>query len=218
MSKNNPFQRAPDAPPLPTGTVKFIWYCLDSFRGWLILMLIMETGQAAGSILVPYAIKAIMDGVAQNSGLTVLENLRGPLLLLAGLNVAEILFSRASGALLIFIGPRLRQRTTKALYAYLQYHAPRYFGGHFAGALAHRISETAMSVNHTVWLVFCDFWPILVTFGVSITLLLKASGFRFVGRGLGFSIYEPLLFFGNALSTLCPELCGNPQSGERQDC
>jgi len=43
----------------------------------------------------------------------------------------------------------LRQRTTKALYAYLQYHAPRYFGSHFAGALAHRISETAMSVNHT---------------------------------------------------------------------
>ena len=39
------------------------------------------------------------------------------------------------------MGPRLRQRTTKALYAYLQYHAPRYFGGHFAGALAHRISE-----------------------------------------------------------------------------
>ena len=61
-------------------------------------MLIMETGQAAGSILVPYAIKAIMDGVAQASGATVLESLRGPLLLLAGLNVAEILFSRASGA------------------------------------------------------------------------------------------------------------------------
>jgi len=50
------------------------------------------------------------------------------------LNVAEILFSRASGAVLIIMGPRLRQRTTKALYAYLQYHAPRYFGSHFAGA------------------------------------------------------------------------------------
>ena len=145
-------------------------------------MLIMETGQAAGSILVPYAIKAIMDGVAQGSGATVLENLRGPLLLLAGLNVAEILFSRASGAVLIIMGPRLRQRTTKALYAYLQYHAPRYFGGHFAGALAHRISETAMSVNHTVWSVLCDFWPILVTFAVSIALLLN------VHQGLGLMV------------------------------
>jgi ATP-binding cassette subfamily B protein len=135
------------------------------------LMLVLETGQAAGGILVPYAIKAIMDGVAQLSGASVLDSLRGPLLLLAGLNVAEIVFSRTSGAVLIAIGPRLRQRTTETLYAYLQYHAPRYFGSHFAGALAHRISETAMSVNFTVWSVLCDFWPILVNFSVSIALL-----------------------------------------------
>ena len=179
MSKNAPFQRAADAPLLPTRTVKFILYCLASFRGWIILMLIFETGQAAASILVPYAIKAIMDGVEHLSGPSVLGSLRGPLLLLAGLNVAEILFSRASGAVLIIMGPRLRQRTTKAMYAYLQYHAPRYFGSHFAGALAHRISETAMSVNHTVWSVLCDFWPILVTFAVSIALLLN------VHHGLG---------------------------------
>jgi len=179
MSKNAPFQRAADAPLLPTRTVKFILYCLASFRGWIILMLIFETGQAAASILVPYAIKAIMDGVEHLSGPSVLGSLRGPLLLLAGLNVAEILFSRASGAVLIIMGPRLRQRTTKAMYAYLQYHAPRYFGSHFAGALAHRISETAMSVNHTVWSVLCDFWPILVTFAVSIALLLN------VHQGLG---------------------------------
>ena len=173
MVKKAHFQRAVDAPPLPTGIVRFILYCLASFRGWLILMLILETGQAAGSILVPYSIKAIMDVVAQGAGSVAVENLRGPLLVLAGLNVAEILFSRASGAVLIIIGPRLRQRTSKALYAYLQYHAPRYFGEHFAGSLAHRISETAMSVNHTVWSVLCDFWPILVTFLVSIGLLLN---------------------------------------------
>jgi len=179
MPKNVSFQRAADAPPLPTGTVKFILYCLAGFRGWLILMLVLETGQAAGGILVPYAIKAIMDGVTHMSGATVLDTLRGPLLLLAGLNVAEILFSRASGAVLILVGPRLRQSTAKALYAYLQYHAPRYFGSHFAGALAHRISETAMSVNFTVWSVLCDFWPILVSFSVSIALLFT------VHQGLG---------------------------------
>ncbi|MGZ8159695.1 MAG: ABC transporter ATP-binding protein [Methylobacter sp.] len=179
MPKNAPFQGAADAPPLPTGTVKFILYCLAGFRGWLILMMILETGQAASGILVPYAIKAIMDGVAHLSGETALESLRGPLLLLAGLNIAEILFSRASGAVLILTGPRMRQHTTKTLYAYLQYHAPRYFGGHFAGALAHRISETAMSVNFTIWAVLCDFWPILITFSVSIVLLLN------VYHGLG---------------------------------
>ena len=179
MSKQSDFQRAGDAPPLPTSTFKFILYCMAHFRTMMLLMLLLETGQAAGNILVPYAIKGVMDGVAQALGGPVLETLRQPLLLLAGIVFAEILFSRASGAVLIIVGPRLRQRTTRNLYAYLQYHSVRYFGNHFAGGLAHRISETATSVNHTVWTVLCDFWPILVTFAVSITLLLD------VHQGLG---------------------------------
>ena len=179
MSKQPDFQRAGDAPQLPASTFKFIFYCMTHFRGMLLLMLLLETGQAAGNILAPYAIKMLMDGVAQSAGGPVLETLRQPLLLLAGIVLAEILFSRASGAVLIIVGPRLRQRTTRNLYAYLQYHSVRYFGNHFAGGLAHRISETATSVNHTVWSVLCDFWPILVTFAVSITLLLG------VQQGLG---------------------------------
>jgi ATP-binding cassette subfamily B protein len=173
MPKNAPFQRAKDAPSLPNSIIKFIFYCLASFRGWMVLMIILEIGQAAGGILVPYAIKAIMDGVTHSSGTNVLESLREPLLLLLGLNILEILSSRASGAVLIIMGPRLRKNTTKALYTYLQYHSPRYFGSHFAGALAHRISETATSVNHITWLVLCDFWPVMVTFSVSVVLLLN---------------------------------------------
>lgn len=180
MSTSNNFQRAKAAPPLPVGTVPFILKCLSSFRKLVALMILFETGQAVGNIMVPYAIKAVMDGVAYKpDGITIMAALQGPLLWLAALNLTEILCSRASGALLIVIGPRLRQKTTQNLYAYLQYHSPRYFGEHFAGALAHRISETAMSVNHTVWSVLCDFWPIAVTFSVSITLLLG------VNRGLG---------------------------------
>ena len=182
MPKNKDFQRASEAPWLPTGTIHFIMHCLARFKGWIVLMLIMETGQATGNILVPYAIKSIMDSVAQSNGTPLLENLRVPLLLLVSLNIAEIVFSRTSGAILIIMGPRLRQYTTKALYAYLQYHSPRYFGSHFAGALAHRISETAMSVNHTAWSILCDFWPILVTFTISIALLLN------VNQGLGLMV------------------------------
>ena len=180
-SAKTDFQRAATAPALPTHTVSFILYCLRRFRGLMLLMMLAETGQAAGSILVPYAIKALMDAVAatQASPDRLWEAVQQPLLLLAGLNLAEILFSRGSGALLIIIGPRLRQRTTRLLYAYLQQHSPRYFANHFAGSLAHRISETAVSVNHTTWSVLCDFWPIGVTFMVSVSLLLN------VHTGLG---------------------------------
>lgn len=175
-STQSDFRRAAEAPRLPTGTVRFILFCLSRFKAWLTLMLIFEAGQAAGNILVPYAIKAIMDGVSLHaSSGNVLESLKAPLIMLAALNIGEILFSRASGAVLITIGPRLRQSTTRSMYGYLQYHSARYFGEHFAGALAHRISETAMSVNHTVWAVLCDFWPIAVTFTVSIALLLGVN-------------------------------------------
>lgn len=185
-----PWQQAADAPSLPRHTFRFMLFCLRGFYLWVCLMVIMETGQALGSILVPYAIKGLMDAVATHPpGSSVWDNVRVPLLLLVSLNLAEILFSRASGAILIIMGPRLRQRTNQVLYHYLQHHAPRYFGNHFAGSLAHRISETAVSVNHTAWSVMCDFWPITITFGVSVVLLLQTHA------GLGqFVAYWVLLY------------------------
>ena len=179
-SSTQAFRRAASAPPLPGRIVPFILYCLRGFRGLLLLMMLLEAGQAAGSIMVPYAIKSLMDAVAsQPKAGDIWQAFQQPLLLLAGLNLAEILSSRGSGAVLIIMGPRLRQNTSRLLYAYLQQHSPRYFANHFAGSLAHRISETAMGVNHTTWSVLCDFWPISITFMVSVTLLFQAH------QGLG---------------------------------
>ncbi len=171
MTTSHVSQRAAQAPDLPTGTIRFLLHCIKSFRNLILFMLLMEAGQAVCNILVPYAIKAIMDGVVISNGQPALASLQQPLALLAGLVLAEILFSRISGAVLITIAPRLRKHTTQSLFAYLQYHSIRYFANHFAGALAHRISETATSVNHTIWSILGDFWPISITFGVSIALL-----------------------------------------------
>lgn len=200
MPNAAPFQRAKDAPVLPNSTLKFIFYCLYPFRYWLFLMMLLEVGQATGSILVPYAVKAIMDGVAQSVHGNVLDTLRQPLLLLLGLNVLEIISSRSSGAVLIYVGTRLRRRSTRELYAYLQYHAPSYFANHFAGALAHRISETAQSVNHTTWTLLCDFFPVIITFSVSSVLLFQ------VHQDLGCLVAGWVLFyvsFSYWLATRC---------------
>jgi ATP-binding cassette subfamily B protein len=176
QSETPDFQRAADAPPLPRSVIRFIACFAVRFRGWLLLMVILETGQAASNILVPYAIGRIIDGVTVAGGQagSLIERLEQPLILFAALNLGEILFSRASGACLNIVDPRLRQRTTEALYAYLQHHSPRYFGGHFAGALAHRISETEVGLVHIVWIILFDFWPVAVVFAISIGLLLKA--------------------------------------------
>jgi ATP-binding cassette subfamily B protein len=46
---------------------------------------------------------------------------------------------------------------------------------HFAGSLGNRISEVSMSVAHTTWTVLFDFWPLVISFGVSLVLLLDVN-------------------------------------------
>lgn len=103
MKKSSDFQRAAAAPNLPNRTGSFILYCLRHFQGWMLLMIIMETGQAIGHIMVPYAIKTLMDSVAKLTQTTDLQSLHAPFLLLLGLTIGEIIFSRASGAILVSV-------------------------------------------------------------------------------------------------------------------
>jgi len=169
---------ASDAPPpLPDTPFRFVRHFVGRFRGWFLLMILLEAGQAASNILLPYAIGQVIETVTQAkdiASLTLEGELRYPALLFAALGLGEVLFSRVSGACLIMVGPRLRKAVSGELFAYLQFHSQRYFNNHFAGALAHRITETATSVNHTLWTILFDFWPISIVFAVSIALLYRA--------------------------------------------
>ncbi len=140
-------------------------------------MVVLEAGQAACSILLPYAIKQIMDAVAvaQSLKIAVWDKVEGPLWLFGFLNLGIVLFSRASGAMLVMLGPSLRRRVRRELFAYLQHHSQHYFLSHFAGSLANRISEVSMSVAHTVWTVLFDFWPLIISFSVSLILLVGVN-------------------------------------------
>jgi ATP-binding cassette subfamily B protein len=91
--------------------------------------------------------------------------------LFIGLSIGEVLFSRAAGRCQILLGPRQRQTVTRALYAYLQHHSHRYLSNDFAGALAHRISETSLGVTQTLWTLIFDFYPMVIVFGVAIGIL-----------------------------------------------
>ncbi len=136
-------------------------------------MFVLEAGQAACTILLPYAIKRIMDSVqhAQHQHLDIWLTLERDLWLFALLNLGIVLFSRASGAVLVVVGPILRRQVRRELFHYLQYHSQRFFLSHFAGSIGNRISEVAMSVAHTVWTILFDFWPLLISFSVSLLLL-----------------------------------------------
>ena len=156
----------------------------------------LEAGQAACSILLPYAIKQIMDAVATAQSLqtSVWIQAESPLWLFVLLNLGIVLFSRASGAILVMLGPSLRRRIRRELFAYLQLHSQHYFLSNFAGSLANRIGEVSMSVAHTVWTVLFDFWPLMIAFGVSLILLFSINSQLALALGLWIAVYVIISF------------------------
>ena len=169
--------RVPLAPALPSTPFRFACRYILLFRWWYFATFWLETGAAAVSISIPYALGRITRTVVSSTAHSnAVLALRAPLVLFVVLSVADVVFSRAAGNCQFTISPRLRQRVTNDLYAYLQHHSQRYFDDSFAGALAHKISETALGVTQSLWAILFDFWPIGITLTVAVTFLSRSSG------------------------------------------
>lgn len=177
------------APKLPNTATQFIWNCVKSFPVSLTCLLIFEAGLAICQIMLPKAIQKIIDGaVAAKQGITewtiFQDELTGPIMLFIGLNMGILFTARISGAFMAWLDPELKKYTQKNLYHYLQYHSQNFFLNNFSGSLAKRISETSVSLNYTLWVLWFDFWPILITFIASMILLASVhSGLAFFLAG-----------------------------------
>jgi ATP-binding cassette subfamily B protein len=168
-----------DPPPetLPSQPLRFVLHFLGHYKWLLGAMALLELGQAASQILIPKAIQRLIDAATLpgHAGGSVWTTLAGPMTFFVLLNLAILVCSRASGSLLVVTGPALRRRVRKSLYRYLQGHSQRYFMGNFAGSLANRIAEVSMGVNHSLWTVMFDFWPVTVTLAVALVLLVEVQ-------------------------------------------
>lgn len=169
-----PSQHQP--PALPDTTFRFILHFVGQFRGWYLAMLVFEAANAGCNILIPYALSRIIDGATKAQGQmeSLLTTLQAPLLLFVLLSLGEVIFARISGGIQVRVGPRQRQNVTRQLYHYLQHHSHQYLTANFAGALAHRITETAAGVTQTIWSIIIEFWPIAILLTVSVLLLWTA--------------------------------------------
>lgn len=173
----SPLQQAADAPALPATPLRFILYFVAQYRWWYGAMVLLETLSASCIILIPYALGRIVKtvGASQQHSQELVQALQGPLWLFIGLCIGEVIFSRLVGGIQFRLGVRQRQNVTRTTYHYLQHHSHRYFSSNFAGALAHRISETSMGVTQTLWMLITEFWPILIILGLSVVLLAQAN-------------------------------------------
>ncbi len=183
---------AKDAPQLPSSPLAFVLHFLKLYKIPLMGMFILEFGQAACQIMIPKAIRSFIETAEKSNfalGDSFFDQFKDPILFFVYISVGILIFSRASGSILVMVGPSLRRKVRHQLYHYLQYHSQRYFTSHFSGSLANRISEVSMSVNHSLWTLMFDFWPTIVTFGFSFWLLMG------VHAGLGYFLAGWILFY-----------------------
>ncbi len=193
---------AGDAPPLSRSPWRFALYFYLKARYALLAIFVFEALQAACTILLPYAIKEIIDAVnlANETGVAIFTATQDGLILFALLNLGIVLFSRASGAVLVMTGPRLRAEIRMSLFSYLQHHSHRYFISHFAGSLASRIAEVSMSSMHALWTITFDFYPLIIKSLVALIILFSVSGDLALVLSLWLGVY---IFVSYLLAKRC---------------
>ncbi len=167
------FSIADKAPDLPRTPWRFALYFYRKIKFALIAIFAFEAGQASCTILLPYAVKDIIDAVnlAKDTGADVFESAYDAMVFFAILNLGIVLFSRASGAVLVAYAPGLRAKIRKDIFRYLQFHSHSYFVSHFSGSLANRISEVALSCMHALWTITFDFYPLVIQSVVALIIL-----------------------------------------------
>src|SRR5690349_13130258 len=173
-----------DALPLVSGNfehqpMRFVWHVASGrYRRWMLAMALGEAAHAACGILLPYALGKILGAVTAQGELSLsvrLATLKAPLTLFVLLCLGELVCGRVNAALQLRVAPRQRQYVARSLFAYLHGHSHRFLTQNFAGALAHRISETSHGVNQVLWAVLTEFWPMTIVIVVSNLLLFGAS-------------------------------------------
>ena len=174
----------------------FVWHYLSLYPGWYWSIALLQIGAAMTATLMPYAIGritgAVSEGVWDNVDLW--QASLPALGLLFGLAVAQMLFARGATLCMIMVRPQQKIRIIRELFAYLQHHSPRYFSEHFAGSLAHRISEGSIGLLELTWSLVVEMLPILVVLITSLVLLTLASPWLGLGLLLWVGAYSWLAF------------------------
>jgi ATP-binding cassette, subfamily B, bacterial len=177
MSNSAQFQRSPQAPYLPAQPLPFVLYFVNKYRWWYLLILLLEIAASVSATFMPYIIGQVVQTIGQllSKPQLLWPAIEWPVFVFTILNIAEVVFLRAAGTCRMFAAPRLRRRVTQELYAYLQQHSYRFITNNFAGALAHRISETSQGVSMSLATLLFEFLPVIIKLGVSTALLFRAS-------------------------------------------
>ncbi|HYQ27014.1 MAG TPA: ABC transporter ATP-binding protein, partial [Polyangiaceae bacterium] len=178
----------PSAVDLPLSSGAFIARIVAGrFRLWLLAIAASEGLHALSGALLPRIVSRIIGLVSSSSavpGGVIAEVVGTPVVLFVLLCGAELVFGRIGSAIQLRLAPRQRQYVARALFRYLHRHSHRFLTENFAGALAHRISETSHGVNQVLFATLTEFWPMSIVIGVANVLLLFSNLWLGIFTGL----------------------------------
>ena len=167
----------PTVAELPLSSASFILRVVTGrFRLWSLAILLGEGLHALCGALLPQVLSRII-GTVTRSGASEVEAsaVTRSVAWFAALCLGELAFGRIGSAVQLRLAPRQRQYVARALFRYLHRHSHRFLTENFAGALAHRISETSHGVNQVLFATLTEFWPMSIVITVANVLLLRAS-------------------------------------------
>ncbi|WP_019341432.1 ABC transporter ATP-binding protein [Stutzerimonas stutzeri] len=168
-------QAKPQAVPLPSRPVAFLWHYICArpwhFGGLLALIV----GAAGCAVAVQYGMKLLVDAMAQGSSDRGSANVWFPLGLFIGLIVIENIFWRLGG----WLGCRTVVASVVDLrvdlFKHLTGHPMRYFTEHFAGSLGNRISAVGQAAGAIYGGLAWKIVPPIVDFLGAVVVLLTVD-------------------------------------------
>lgn len=160
---------------LPKNLFPFLWHFIKEQWPWLLAAQIFALSWSIDHTLWPYVIMLLVDTITNYTGSkaemwTVLAT---PIWMGASLWLGVELANRFSGFIMAYRVPKFEASIRMEMFDYVQRHSYSYFNDHFAGNIANKIADMPRSANYVIEQVMRLFIPVLVAFGISITLFAK---------------------------------------------
>jgi ATP-binding cassette subfamily B protein len=197
----------------------FYWKSFWQFPFLMSAMIIMEIGQACMLVMLPFAVKEIVNAIqAHDEAMgTLWESLHDPFMFLVYLTIAMALFSRIGGTVLLFVARRIRRMPRIWLFEHLLKHSMDYFSNRHSGALGAKIHDVTHGMAMATWTLLFDFIGLFILFSasaVTIGLVYWPLGVMIFAWGLvyGFTISGltiPRIFWIERVSRERARITGN---------
>ena len=154
--------------------LQFYWRSFWQFPILMTIMIVMEMGQAIMLVLMPYAVRAIVQAAeTYDPGVheTLWTVLREPFSFLIAVTIGMAVCARASGFTLIFVAKKIRRKPRLWLFDHLLDHSLDYFLNRHSGALGAKVHDVTSGLALATWTLLFEFQSLVILFVASVVTI-----------------------------------------------